>query len=461
MVIMRSLRWLLPFAAAAVLLIACSDDAAKPGADADGEDQPEVAGATTVALSAAAEPLKSFNYDTGLIPADSTAGQVQLKLSAGGGIKIEASGTPSAKGLEGKKGSGKVAVDLHLKLDGRVKSELAGFDGDLPGLKDIDIAIKGESSFDPFLVGAAQEAKVDAMIPAADLPEIPLGGTPGKLLLSVVDGSVLHTTFQGSCVSVAKEKASYAGVLGTSGNVILKATLKVGLAGFEKAVELGQFEVPVPQLYTPLDFTGGAAKGAKDGQDGLKCGGGANASDDGNTATPNTPSSPTSPNTSPGTDPKPDTNPGTEPGTTPVPTACTAMNDGQAYALNLGSLSDNDSESLRTKEITGQKVGGGIDAWYKINIRDEGFNGNPNVRVDIDDPSLSATLAYDCTNLPNSSSCQVGDADYTITSTACKGTKTVELNTSCSSTNDSGIAYVRVHASDNACHSFKLSVFVR
>src|ERR1700744_911621 len=99
----------LMFLPAVVLATACAQSAETSSKDG-------AAASESVALSADAQPLGGFSYDTGLIPAGSPA-QVQLKLSAGGGVHVDAAGTPSANGLDGAKGSGKVSLDLHVKLD--------------------------------------------------------------------------------------------------------------------------------------------------------------------------------------------------------------------------------------------------------------------------------------------------------------------------------------------------------
>lgn len=433
---MRSFSWLAPFVA---LLFACSSE----GGPESAADSPEATSTTDIALSASSEPLASFDYDTGLIPAGAPA-QVQLKLSAGGGVKIEATGKPSAKGLEGKKGSGKVAIDLHVKLDGRLKADATGTDGDLPGLKDIDIAIKGETSFDPFLVGDGQEAKLDAKIPAADLPEIPLGATPGKLRLSVVEGSVLRSKFAGSCVSVSNQKATYAGALTTSGTLILKGTLALEMLGLEKSFDLGQIEVPIPELTAPLDFAAKDAKGAKDGSDGARCGG-AKPSDaaksDGDVPASVTPEkTPTAPSA-------------------PDETTCRRDANGSlAAASDIGSASDTDTSAARQKTVMGS-IGGSEEAWFALVVRDEGINGNPTVTATVDDPSLEVLLDYECMTKPNYSTCATGEADADH-ETACRALRSVSLDTSCSSTTESGTAFIRVRSTDRACHAYALTVTV-
>src|SRR4051794_28907709 len=75
------------------------------GADGAG-DGPTGAGSAPLTFEAAVSPLSSFKFDTGLIPEGSPA-QVQLTLSAGGGLAIEAAAEPSGGALAGKPGGGK------------------------------------------------------------------------------------------------------------------------------------------------------------------------------------------------------------------------------------------------------------------------------------------------------------------------------------------------------------------
>ena len=87
-------------AAMAMAMVACggSPDAAGGGA-------PGSQSASALTFEAAATPLSSFKFDTGLIPEGSPA-QVQLTLSAGGGLAIEAAAEPSGGALAGKPGGG-------------------------------------------------------------------------------------------------------------------------------------------------------------------------------------------------------------------------------------------------------------------------------------------------------------------------------------------------------------------
>lgn len=212
-------------------------------------------GASEAAFAATAEPLPGFEYDTGLVPAVSPA-RVQLKLSAAGAIKVAAMAANKGGALSPRAGSGKLTLDIHVKSTGKLKVDtpLKKYDGDLPGLKDVDIPITGVVDFEPFLLAEGESAAVTADIPETKLPDIPLGSVPGSLVLTVVKGSTLTTTFRGKCVSVASGKASYSGVAKTSGKIVLEGKIVLALpAPFDKSFDLPRFDVAVPETPTSLD----------------------------------------------------------------------------------------------------------------------------------------------------------------------------------------------------------------
>lgn len=503
----RSLAWF----SMAGLLVACSDDVIYKTADSNASS------AGDVAFSQEVQPLSSFSYDTGLIPAGSPA-QVQLKLGAGGGIKVEASGTPSANGLDGKPGSGKVALDLHITLDGHLKvdSMFKKIDDDLPGLKDIDIKIAGEQAFDPFLVNDGESARVEAKIPATDLPEIPLGSTPGKLKLSVAEGSVVRSWFRGSCVSVSGGNASYDGTLTTEGNIVLHGKLALDLpAPLNKEVDLGDITIPVSAGATPLDFGQKPAPGATDNQLGAKCGGG-------HAADPKGTSKPKQPKTK-DDDGKQTTNPDTGEaclawtcedyggecgdhddmcggsincGTCQTPTACRPLtcaqlgascgthgdgcggtvscgacqtscakdalepNNTKDQAVYLGSSADTDAKTLSKTQL---EASDGDEDWFKILVSDRGFGGNPTVHASTTDQKLEVSAFHECDSLPNYSYCEGSGTQDNTVGHGCRATGgSVTLNTDCSGVNEDGFTYIRVRkmVSDGTCHSYDLRVKV-
>lgn len=431
-------------------MAACASSAGKDG------DKAGAAASGGVVLSADAQPLGGFSYDTGLIPAGSPA-QVQLKLSAGGGVHVEATGTPSDKGLEGEKGSGKVSVDLHVKLDGHLKvdSGFVNVDGDLPGVQNIDIAIKGDTTFDPFLVGKAQSAKLDAPIPATDLPDIPLGTTPGTLKLSVVDGSVLHSTFTGSCLSVSGEKAAYTGSLATTGSLVLKGTLAI--TGLPESVDLGTITIPIPDATTPLDFGSKPAAGAKDDESGAHCAAAKSAS-----------SSSTSDNTTPAPAAPPPPAPPTSIDTTTPATAQTdCSNDAHEpnnlamQASDLGTMADNDDQTVTLNNLG---MASTDEDWFVVSVVNKAYFSNPIIDAQTSDSALEVSIFHDCASGGNESTCSGGGDAQTdpLEGAGCTSILgSVSVQTECSGTDESGTAHIRIRSLDSACHAYALSVTVR
>lgn len=267
-------RWQLGAMAVGAALSACSGEATGTGTGTENVT-------SGLAFHAEAKPLADFSYDTGLIPASSPA-QVQLKLSAGGGLTVDAAGAIEKGAFVGRKGGGKLALDLHLDLEGKLKvdSTFKKYEGELPGLKDVHVPIKGEVAFDPFLTGEGESAEAKAPIPETTLPPIPLGSVPGSLILTVASGSELTTKFHGTCVSVTAENAAFAGKAETSGLLVLKGTIKLELpAPLNKEIELPEIKVKVPALEAAIDGGSLAVKGAADSKAGAACGG-APAKDD-------------------------------------------------------------------------------------------------------------------------------------------------------------------------------------
>lgn len=195
-----------------------------------------------------APALPGFSYDTGLVPAASPA-QVSLAISAGGNIIVDAAGTVSGGKLAGKPGSGRLKLDLHVKLDGRLKidSALKKHDGDIPGLADINLPIVAETTFDPFLTDA-RSAVVTAVVPETKLPSIPLGSIPGSLELSTVAGSKLTVSFAEGCVSVSGGKATYSGTATISGTLVMKGAIVLSLpAPLNRTIDLAEIPIPIPE----------------------------------------------------------------------------------------------------------------------------------------------------------------------------------------------------------------------
>src|SRR5262249_11431969 len=100
-----------------------------------------------------APALPGFGYDTGLQPSISPV-QIDLMLSAAGSAIVDASGSANGSQVVGTPGSGKFALDVHIKAAGRLKVALSAinYDGNIPGIDGLDIAFGGMTMFDPFLL---------------------------------------------------------------------------------------------------------------------------------------------------------------------------------------------------------------------------------------------------------------------------------------------------------------------
>ena len=217
-------------------------------------------------LTAKAEALPDFSYDTGLQPAASPI-QVQLTLSAAGGLKVDAVGTQKDGAVVPQPASGKLSLDVHVKMTGRLKVEsmLTKYDGVIPGLKSIDIPLGAEAKFDPFLLGEGEGTDLTVNLPETKLPSVPLGAIPGTLVLTVSSGSTLTTRYHGTCVSVVGGKVRYSGLASTTGKLLLKGQIVPSLPKpLNKPIDLKQFEVAVPATAIKLDSAEVLLAGATD-----------------------------------------------------------------------------------------------------------------------------------------------------------------------------------------------------
>ena len=216
--------------------------------------------------------LEGFAFDTGPQPPSGPA-SVSLQLSGNGAVKVEARGRIADGKLEGAPGSGSINLEAHVKVDGTLKidSPIKKSTGDIPGLKDIDIAIKGSAPFEPFLLGR-ESADVVAAIPETKLPDVPLGSVPGKLRLAIGKGSELNSKYVGSCLTVAAGVAQYSGIATTSGKLVLMGTIALELpAPLNKEIALPPITVTIPSATSAVTFATVATIGAADSTSGA-CG---------------------------------------------------------------------------------------------------------------------------------------------------------------------------------------------
>ncbi len=258
------------------LLVGCSSSGDTGGGGTGGD----------VAFHAEADVLPGFSYDTGPRPSAASPAQVSLKLSAAGARIVETTGSVSAGKLTGKAGAGTYKLDMHVKMEGHLKVDAGTvhFDGDLPGVKNVDIPVVGSAAFDGFLLDG-DPALVTAGIPETKLPDIPLGTVPGHLSLTVVAGSQITSSFHGGCVSTHGGEATFAGTTETQGTIILKGSIVLDIPLFSKTFDLAPLTVTVPKSTKSIASSAVAASGAADGTNGT-CGdaadGGAPGADGGN-----------------------------------------------------------------------------------------------------------------------------------------------------------------------------------
>jgi hypothetical protein len=216
--------------------------------------------------------------------------QVQLKATIAGALKVSADGHREGDKLEGNKASGKLAIDLHAKLEGRLKvtSTFKSYDGDIPGLKDVDIAAVAEVPFDPFLLGDGEEVEAVANVPETKLPDVPLSGVPGHLELTVKPGTIVKATLHGSCLRGAEKIATYSGATTTSGTIVLEAKVVLDLpAPLNKGVTVPAISIDLPETAGTIESKSEASASVRDFSAGSCSGGAAATADEG--AAPATP----------------------------------------------------------------------------------------------------------------------------------------------------------------------------
>lgn len=230
------------------------------------EAREEAAG--DIAFRMEAEALPGFSKKIGPLPSSGPA-SVSFDFASTGTITVDASAELAGGALSGK--AGKLALDMHLKAVGNLKVDTAlkKYDGEIPDLKNLDVPIKSEVAFVPFLLDG-EGAQTVADVPETKLPDIPLGSVPGTLQLTIVSGSRVTTKLRGTCLSVAQGQATYTGATTISGTLVLRGTLAIDLPKpLDKAIDLGTFEVAIPESNRTLSGT--AAAGAADGERG-SCG---------------------------------------------------------------------------------------------------------------------------------------------------------------------------------------------
>ncbi len=216
-------------------------------------------GGSTSALTfkATQDALPNYSFDTGYLPSGSPA-QVKLELKSGGGITVEAKASASGDALTPVAGTGKVTMAVQLKFGVKLKVNVTGikYDGPLKNAPDINIKFGGTTTFDPFLIG--KKVTLNATVPETKLATIPLGaalglpGVTGDLELKV--SGKMKSDYSGVCAKASGGAAQYTGKTVTSGDLKIKATLKLKALMYNKTV--GPFDIPVtiPAIPANIDL---------------------------------------------------------------------------------------------------------------------------------------------------------------------------------------------------------------
>jgi hypothetical protein len=202
------------------------------------------------------EVLPGFESDTGLQPSGSDV-QAQFIVRASGKVAVDGDADPGRDIAVGRVASGKLSIDGHFLLEGKLKLDISGlpkYDGPIPNLDKVDLTFGGEAAFDPFLLGSS--AQVVSEMPETKLPDIPLpGGLTGKLVITIVKGSTVTSELRGICAGTADGKVQWRGATKTSGKLILRPTIvvKIPVKG-DKSFDLPEIPVTIPARDVALDL---------------------------------------------------------------------------------------------------------------------------------------------------------------------------------------------------------------
>ncbi len=137
---------------------------------------------------------------------------------------------------------------------------------------------------------------------------------------------------------------------------------------------------------------------------------------------------------------------------------CQATNGSVDTATTLEDFSDH--RSLRFRDTLENLPLGAREAWFKFNVKDQGLNGNPDVRIFVKE-ELEVTVFYACANGGDASTCSVGDAVTEGARAGCKGAGLVDLASSCNTNDESGAALVRVRRRSGdatPCSTFTMGI---
>jgi hypothetical protein len=242
----------------AVLCIvgACATDGDEEGmgSGSEGDQQHQIA------FHGEVEAFPGFGYDTGLLPAASPV-QLQLKFSAHGKLTADAQATVGGAGdtlaVAATPGSGKFALDAGVKAEARLKVAITGlppYDGPIPGIENFALALQNEATFDPFLLSGSK-SNLAMNLPETELPPIPLGSIPGKLIITVSSKSTVNSTLTGICAGLDANKVQFLAETATNATIVLKPkiVITVPIVG-DKEFLIPEISFNTPALKAPMDL---------------------------------------------------------------------------------------------------------------------------------------------------------------------------------------------------------------
>lgn len=140
-------------------------------------------------------------------------------------------------------------------------------------------------------------------------------------------------------------------------------------------------------------------------------------------------------------------------------------NDDMGKAVDLGKFSDSEDKTVEVKNLASSD---GDEDWFKLDVADEGFTGNPRIEVTSTDAKLEVSIFHQCKSLPNYSYCdgagkqEKNGATNDESGLGCTNMGKTKVKTDCKGINESGTAYIRIRktVSDMSCHSYDLKVYV-
>ena len=220
------------------------------------DDNPDAA---ELQFSGQQQALPGFSHDTGYQPSGSPI-QVRLVLSADGKLSASAQGSISDTALLGTAGSGLYSLSSRVKVKVYLKLFVAGkkYEGPLAGAPDVELSFGQSQKFDPFLLGG--KAQLRATVPETRLATINLAGAlsaiPGVKGDLVISGSgVIDSTFSGVCATVQGDLAQYTGKTSTSGTLTLEPSVVLNMPlGVSKKLDAFPIKVPIPAVVAAMDL---------------------------------------------------------------------------------------------------------------------------------------------------------------------------------------------------------------